>query len=78
MAPHDHCGSTDVDPELPFEDEDDPVLLAFLAFLDESMCDHPELLKPLTVADIAGLDELLEGIEVDLDAPLGDNDYCLP
>lgn len=54
---------------------DDPVLFAFLGFLERSMREHPELLRPLTASDIAGLDELLEGIEVDLDAELGDDEY---
>jgi hypothetical protein len=58
--------------------EDHPVLLAFLGFLERSMREHPELLRPLTASDIAGLDELLEGVEVDLDMELGDDEYTLP
>ena len=78
MTPHQPCGLVHQDPLYDDDDDQDPVLWAFLAFLEKSMRDHPELVTPLTAADIAGLDEILEGIEVDLDAPLGDDDYCLP
>ncbi len=64
--------------EVAEHEEDDPVLGAFLGFLEQSMQDQPELLRPLTARDVAGLDELLEGVEVDLDADLGDDDYVLP
>jgi antitoxin PrlF len=57
---------------------DHPALLAFLGFLERSMREHPELLRPLTASDVAGLDELLEGVEVDLDTELGDDEYTLP
>jgi antitoxin PrlF len=52
--------------------------MAFLSFLDESMRKHPELVRPLTAGDISGLDDLLDGVDADLDAPLGDDDYVLP
>jgi antitoxin PrlF len=60
------------------EDEDDPVLGAFLGFLERSMREHPELVRPITARDIEGLDEMLEGIEVDLDEDLRGVDYVLP
>jgi antitoxin PrlF len=60
------------------DDEDDPVLGAFLGFLERSMREHPELVRPMTARDIEGLDEMLEGIEVDLDEDLRGADYVLP
>ncbi|HET7230485.1 MAG TPA: type II toxin-antitoxin system PrlF family antitoxin [Longimicrobium sp.] len=60
------------------DDAGDPVLGAFLGFLEKSMLDQPELVQPLTARDVAGLDEMLEGVEVDLEAELGDDDYVLP
>lgn len=59
-------------------EDDDRILMAFLSFLDESMRKHPELVRPLTAGDISGLDDLLDGVDADLDAPLGDDDYVLP
>jgi hypothetical protein len=59
-------------------EDDDRFLGAFLSFLDESMRKHPELVRPMTAADVAGLQDLLDGIEVDLDEPFGDDDYVLP
>lgn len=59
------------------EEGNDPVLGAFLAFLDEQMAQRPELIRPFTASDVAGLDELLEGVEVDMDEDLGD-DFRLP
>ena len=56
---------------------DDPVLGAFLDFLDQQMLQRPDLVRPFTAADVAGLDELLDGVEVDLDEDLGD-DFILP
>lgn len=59
-------------------DENDPVLGAFLGFLERSMQEHPELVRPMTAGELAGLDELLEGVEVDPDEDLRDADYVLP
>jgi len=59
----------------PDSDEDDPTLAAWRTFLEKCMREQPESIRPFTAADFAGLDELLEGVEADLDAPLGDDDY---
>jgi antitoxin PrlF len=56
------------------EEEEDPVVLAYLDFLAQSMSARPDLIRPFTEADIAGLEELLEGVESDLDEDLGDFD----
>ena len=63
--------------EVAEEDEDDPLLDAFLGFLDQQIREHPELLRPFTARDIEGVDELLSGVEVDLDGRL-DDDFELP
>lgn len=60
------------------EDADDPVLAAFLGFLEKSMAEHPELVRPMSATEFARVSEMLEGVEADLDAPLGDDDYVLP
>jgi hypothetical protein len=51
---------------------DDPVLDAFWAFLAAQMQRHPERISALTPGDVAGLDELLEGVEYDPDEVLDD------
>ena len=56
--------------------EDDPALAPFLALLQEDIAAHPERLLPIT-ANLAGrLQELVGGIEVNLDAPLSHDDDC--
>ncbi len=57
--------------------EADPVLGAYLAYLEEQMRRHPELARPLTSADVRGLDELLEGVVAHPDDEL-DDDFTLP
>jgi hypothetical protein len=45
---------------------------AFLEFLSRAMSTHPELITPLTQADVDGLEELLDGVEATMDEDLGD------
>lgn len=55
------------------EDESrDPVFSAYLAFLEEQIAHSPELLRPLTTGDVAGLDELLDGVVYDKEEALDD------
>jgi antitoxin PrlF len=63
--------------EAEVEDGDDPVLGAFLSFLDRQMSEHPEMIRPLTAAELAAIDELVEDVEVDLDEEI-DPDFVLP
>jgi antitoxin PrlF len=56
--------------------DDDPALVAFLAFVDQDLRAHPERVRAMTGADIAGLEKLLEGVVVDRDEDLGN--YTLP
>lgn len=55
----------------------DPVFSAFLGFLETQLTNRPDLLQPLTTEDVAGLDELLEGVVYDKDAAL-DDEFELP
>ena len=56
--------------------EDDPALAPFLTLLQQDIAAHPERLLPIT-ANLAGrLQELVGGIEVNLDAPLSHDDDC--
>ena len=50
---------------------------AFLAFLAEELRKHPERMALLTGDDMAGLDELLAGVEYDQAEEL-DDDFTLP
>jgi hypothetical protein len=63
--------------EVETEEGDDPVLGAFLDFLDAQIMQRPELARPFTASDVAGLDDLLEGVEAEMDEDLGD-DFTLP
>lgn len=56
------------------DDEEDPVVLAFLDFLERDMIAHPERLQPMDPELYARATELVKGIEVDLDAPLPPDD----
>jgi hypothetical protein len=65
--------SSDPVAEQPGESED-PVVLAYLAFMEEQMARHPELIQPLD-ALLARADELVGHVEVDLDEDLGEGAY---
>jgi hypothetical protein len=68
---------TSTSPEAePGMDEEDPVVLAYLAFLEEQMERHPELIQPMDEM-LARADRLVGHIEVDLDEDLGE-DAWLP
>lgn len=55
-------------------DEDDPVLAQFLDFLARDIDEHPERLRPLSVDFVRRAQELVAGIEFDIDAPLSPED----
>lgn len=54
-------------------EETDAVFDAFLGFLEHQMERRPDLIAPATRGDLAEVDELLVGVEVDRDADLGES-----
>ncbi len=61
------------DTETAAEPEDDPVLGAYLAFLERDMTAHPERIRPLSADLLARARALVGDVEVDLDEDLGDD-----
>ena len=51
---------------------EDPVLERFLQFLEADLAKNSAV-RPLDGAFLSEIDELIEGVEVDLDAPLPDD-----
>jgi antitoxin PrlF len=56
----------------PQEDQVDPAVQAFLGFLEREMVTNPQRLKPFGGKAARRAAELVEGVEVDLDASLED------
>lgn len=54
----------------------DPVLGAFLTFIETDLTAHPERVRPIAARDVRGLERLLDGVHVHRDEDLGD--YRLP
>ncbi|MES5097440.1 type II toxin-antitoxin system PrlF family antitoxin [Agrobacterium sp. BA1120] len=52
------------------DEEDDPVIDSFLAFLSQDMEKHPEHIQEFPEALRQRMMELTKGVEVDLDAPI--------
>jgi hypothetical protein len=59
------------------DESQDPVFAAYLAFLEDQLANRPELLRPLTTEDVAGLEALLDGVVYDKEELL-DDDFELP
>jgi antitoxin PrlF len=55
-------------------DGDDPVLGQFLSFLARDIANHPERLQAVDTGFVQRLQSLTDGIEVDLDTPLSEDD----
>lgn len=53
---------------------DDPVLASFLRFLARDMAEHPERLQAMDTGLAQRIQGLVGGVEVDLDAPLSEDD----
>ena len=47
------------------DEETNPVMQAFLSFLEGQMAAHPELIEPVTEAQMAQIAALVEGVEPD-------------
>jgi antitoxin PrlF len=56
------------------EQESDPVLSEFLSFIARDIQTRPERLEPLSASMRESVDALVQSVEVDLDAPLLDED----
>jgi len=50
---------------------DDPVLAAFLSFIEQDMTEHPESIQPLSSDLLSRAEELTEGVEVEF----GDDEH---
>jgi antitoxin PrlF len=53
---------------------EDPVIAKFLAFLAKDMAEKPQRIRPVPRDLVKRAKALVEGVEVDLDAALPDND----
>ena len=51
-------------------ENDDPALAPFLAFLARDLAEHPERLQAVDAGLAQRIQALVDGVEVDLDAPL--------
>jgi antitoxin PrlF len=49
---------------------DDPILCAFLSFIERDMLDKPDSTQPLAADLLAHAERLVGGMQVNLDAPL--------
>lgn len=47
------------------DDESNPVMQAFLHFLERQMTEHPELIEPVDAAELAQIAALVDGVEPD-------------
>lgn len=54
--------------------EEDPVLATFLDFLTDDMTRHPEQIKLVDPKTVVKVQSLVEGMDVDLDAPLDEDE----
>jgi antitoxin PrlF len=59
--------------EAAHEVERDPVVSAYLAFLERDLRDHPERLQPFTEDELARLDGLTKGVVVSDDESIPDD-----
>ena len=59
-----------IDPEDEPEAGADPVLGAFLAFVERDMLHNPSSIQPLSSELLARAERLVEGVEIDLDERL--------
>ena len=57
--------------------EEDPALAPFLALLEQDISRHPERLQPITADLVDRLHNLVGDLDVDLDAPLPDDDTSI-
>jgi len=56
------------------DDNEDPALGAFLDFLADDIARHPERLQAMDPGLARRIEDLVEGVEIDLDSPLASED----
>lgn len=66
---------TSTDREQSARDGEDPVMLAYLSYLEQEMARHPEQIRPLDALLLADMEELVGDMEVDLNEDLGEDAY---
>ena len=54
--------------------EEDPALYAFLSFLGDDIEQHPENIQALSADTMHKADNLISGVDIDLDAPLDEEE----
>ena len=54
--------------------ESDPIIGEFLSFIAHDIQAHPENIEPLSESMRVSVNALIDGVEIDLDAPLLDED----
>ena len=57
--------------------EEDPALTPFLTLLEQDISRHPERLQPISADLVDRLHSLVGDLEVDLDAPLPEDDTSI-
>lgn len=57
--------SADAMPADAADEESNPVMQAFLHFLQTQMTEHPELIEPMDAAELAHIATLVQGVEPD-------------
>jgi antitoxin PrlF len=55
-------------------EDGDPVIEKFLVFLAQDMANHPQRIRSFPANLLGRAKDLVQGVEVDLDAPLPDDD----
>jgi antitoxin PrlF len=58
----------------PTDQEEDPAVLAFLKFLEKDITEHPERLQSFSPEWVKSALDLVEGVEVDLNEALPDEE----
>jgi antitoxin PrlF len=56
------------------DEQDDPMLDSFLAFLSHDMTQHPERILSVSADLVHKAHSLVQDVEIDLDQPLSDDD----
>lgn len=66
----DPSGKVYLQPDQENELQEDPVLYAFLEFMEQDMRKNPKRIQPLTEEFMDKVQQLVKGVDVDLNQPL--------